>query len=105
MLFNVAWLKKPVEVQSQSDLLSTASLVAWLEKQPASATYDYSHPHACLLAKYFRAHGETHRIGEYHIHGGQYGEGGTKIPLAFYEAVTYPPHTYGAALNRLKAFV
>src|SRR5882672_5942259 len=57
MLFNTAWNKTP-EVQPQSDLLSTASLVAWLEKQPAGNCYSYSSPYYCLLAKYFMDHGK-----------------------------------------------
>lgn len=106
MLFNIAWNKTP-EVKPMDEMLSTANLVAWLEKQPAGESYLYSNPYYCLLGKYFRANGELGlRIGERRIHGGRYGDGScaTNIPPAFYQAVTPRPHTYGAALSRLKAF-
>lgn len=101
MLFNTAWNKTP-EVKSVDEMLSTANLVAWLEKQPAGEAYSYNSPSCCLLAKYFRAHGERNvRVGQYYIEGDRYD--GTRIPSAFYDAVTPQPYTYGAALNRLKA--
>lgn len=34
--------------------LSTESLVAWLEKQPAEGRYDFRNPYNCLLCQYFR---------------------------------------------------
>jgi hypothetical protein len=104
-LFNTAWNKTP-EVKPVAEMLSTTNLAAWLEKQPADEAYDYKNPYACLLVKYFRAHGESVRIGQYQICGGRYGDGlfnATDIPRAFFEAVTHRPHTYGAALKRLKA--
>lgn len=104
MLFNTAW-NKTTEVKLQPELLSTSSLVAWLEKQPASQGYDYNSPHSCLLAKYFYAHGERDvRIGQFYIDHLRDDEIAA-IPPEFYEAVTPTPHTYGAALKRLKAFV
>lgn len=102
MLFNTAWLNRP----DKSDMLSTTNLVEWLEKQPAGGTYDYGSPYSCLLAKYFYNHGHRNvRIGTSCIMGDGYGDGlgATRIPTAFYTAVTPKPHTYGAALKRLKA--
>ena len=105
MLFNTAWQKKSVEVQPQPDLLSTDSLMAWLEQQPAGEAYAYRDPHRCLLARYFESHGKVGLcIGTYHIHNLN-GEWMTPLSPEFYLAVTPAPHTYGAALSRLRAFV
>ena len=105
MLFNLAWQKKPVEaqpVQPVDDLLSTASLMAWLEKQPASEVYPYENPYRCLLGEYFHAHGDCVVIGQYNMESRRHGT--FRIPSAFFDAVTPKPHTYGAALKRLKDF-
>lgn len=104
MLFNTAWNKTP-EVKPVGDLLSTARLQAWLEKQPAGQYYTYSSPYFCLLANYLKAHGGRDvRVSTHFLVGGPFGSC-TRIPSAFFDAVTPQPHTYGAALKRLKAFV
>lgn len=104
MLFNTAWNKTP-EVQPQSDILSTARLIAWLKKQPADAAYNYDNPSKCLLAQYFNQSGHPEVVlGNHYIH---YFNGGTTValPQAFYAAATYLPHTFGAALRRAKAYL
>ena len=105
MLFNTAWNKNP-EVQPQSDLLSTASLVAWLEKQPVNKIYDYNLPYGCLLARYFREHGHHNPcLGPKYVHCLNGYDGPVVLPPAFHAAATYRPHTYGDALKRAKAYL
>lgn len=107
MLFNTAWQKKSVEVQPQPDLMSTASLVAWLEKKPADKAYSYRTGDSCLLAQYFRESGDRYAtLGHEHVYSGAMGRRVT-LPLAFIAAAGRysPDHTFGGALNRLKAFV
>lgn len=47
MLYDPKW-----EQKTAADPLSLESLIAWLEKQPASATYDYRVLDACLIAQW-----------------------------------------------------
>lgn len=104
MLFNTAWLKKPVEVQPLADLLSTAKLKAWLEKQPINKVYNYGDPMSCLLAQYVEAHGHTGVfVGTHTIRSSWFGKE-LELPRALYTAVTPKPHTYGEALRRLRTF-
>lgn len=51
MLFNQS-TGKP-----KADVLSTASLIAWLEQQIPSDSYRYEDSRHCVLAQYFKAHG------------------------------------------------
>ena len=37
--------------------LSTAALVAWLEKKPAESKYDYTHCYGCCLFQYLQSMG------------------------------------------------
>lgn len=104
MLFNTAWNKTP-EVKPVDEMLSTANLVAWLEKQPADKSYDYESPHHCLLAQYFHQHGYSHaRVGNHFVHWLD-GEKAVGLPRAFHAAATYEPRTFGAALRRAKAYL
>jgi hypothetical protein len=51
MLFNQS-TGKP-----KADVLSTASLIAWLEQQVPSDRYNYEDSRCCVLAQYFKAQG------------------------------------------------
>lgn len=98
MLYNPEWTKL--------DPLSLPALIAWLEKQPAAATYCYSDTGHCLAAQYCK-----------HV-----GIGYSVIPLGWYEACnrtneflyqleniscpfTGERTTFGAALTRAKALL
>lgn len=48
MLYNQDWGAK-------QDVFSLDSLIAWLEKQPPHAHYDYTRPDLCLVAQYGKA--------------------------------------------------
>lgn len=54
MLCDPKWEQK---TETKADPFTLASLIAWLEKQPASAPYSYMSNGQCLLAQYFTAVG------------------------------------------------
>jgi len=104
MLFNTGW-NKSTEEQPKLDVMSTASLVAWLKKQPAIAAYDYYNPNSCLLAQYFRENGHPEAmLGTSYVHDLD-GKRTVALPSAFFAAATHQPHTYGGALKRAKAYL
>jgi hypothetical protein len=55
MLYDKRWEKPEVK----ADPFSLESLIAWLEKQPAQASYDSSCIHHCMLAQWIEAMGVT----------------------------------------------
>ena len=54
MLYNKRWDAK---VETKADPLTLPALIAWLEKQPADAGYNYCQPETCLIAQYLKASG------------------------------------------------
>lgn len=105
MLFNTAWNKQKTEVQPQVDIMSTASLIAWLEKQPTDGTYPFNDPYRCLLAQYLHENGKPWAIlGQFSF----YPDGGwgdhEVLPKAFVKVAAQMPHTFGAALARARAY-
>lgn len=93
MLYDKKWDKKV-------DLFSLPSLIAWLEQQDETETYDPCSPNKCVLGQFAAAMGaknhgrkslqlETKKqFAE--IAFGEWGEG---------------PHTFGAALKRARVFL
>jgi hypothetical protein len=81
---------------------TTADLIAWLEKQPADATYHYSDPEGCVLAQFFRQHHDDETIT---VYGWGYGPPGVKdrsYPRFWAIAANKYPMDFGAALSRLR---
>lgn len=101
----------------KADVLSTASLIAWLEQKPADGSYDYMKPYSCLLAQYFADHGLTNvYVGPGYFVCGEAMFRGDKLPdgweliavgeSSFMTRVTRgrsAEWTYGKALERARA--
>lgn len=51
MLYDPKWN------ETKADPFSLESLIAWLEKQPATTAYDYCDPGHCLVGQYLRDQG------------------------------------------------
>lgn len=101
MLYNKSTGKPVVH-----DVMSTESLVAWLETMPADGTYEYNNCKTpCLQAQYFEAMGTpTRLLGNttvMFLDGIRRGP----IPTAFQVAAAEHPRTFGAALERAKTFL
>lgn len=99
MLYDPKWEKPEIK----ADPFSLESLIAWLEKQPASAGYCYQSNGNCLLAKYFHAAGYPNAMlgGDYvRLHGVRQR---TIISEEFQIIPLREPHTFGAALERARA--
>lgn len=109
----------PTPIETKPDVFSLEGLIAWLEKQPATLTYDYTSPRKCLLSRYlidagfddpviFRLGDMGRRIPEdmhHAAHGGHRHLGGFN-----FSPDRGPWHsdldfawTYGAALSRALA--
>lgn len=93
MLYNPTWNKKP----------SIAGLIAWLETQDQTQTYNWPKVGGCLICKYYDALGindwsSDNRPYYYQTFGDSDGAG------ELYHAVCKTePWTYGAALERARA--
>ena len=97
MLYDKRWDKPEIK----ADPFSLESLIAWLEKQPAEATYNYCEPSQCLLGKYVAANGGEYfgahyQIGDQAQSAMSYGLG----PLG--DIVHGGPWTFGDALDRAR---
>lgn len=93
MLYDPKWEK---QTETKVNPLSLNGLLAWLEKQPADAEYNWSSIHGCLVCNYLRAvTGETHPAMRWDF-GNVIGE--------HYATIASPrPWTNGAALDRARA--
>lgn len=104
MLYDPRW-----EQKTKADPFALHTLIAWMEKRPASEAYKYIDIDGCPLARYFRAQGYT---------GAFCGAAGftytgpwyllwplrrLPIPAAFDNIVSASPRTFGAALERARA--
>jgi hypothetical protein len=98
MLYNTNWEK------THNDVFSLESLIAWLEKQPASQAYDYDCNGHCMLAQYFTAKGfENVLMGSYNFDYGPGWEHSHSLPEVFNDiAVSLEGRTFGAALDRAR---
>lgn len=96
MLYDPKW-----EVQTKPDVFSLESLITWLEKQPAKATYCYLDNGGCMLHQYFAAAG----VDAPWVGGINYKDSANKSHTLSYEFVKISfkdPHTFGAALDRAR---
>jgi hypothetical protein len=93
MLYNKDWEKTHIK----ADPFSLESLIAWLEKQPASTEYDWDDCAVCLVGKYITA-----------ITGDENPSGVTIYAKMFSSLEEYSdvasvrPWTFGAALGRAR---
>ncbi len=97
MLNNTDWQKPKV----QADVFSLGSLIAWLEKMPATRRYCYNDCGRCLHAQYFAAAGKlVEGLGNVTVTFD-----GVVHPISdtFHEIAVGSPWTFGAALDRAKA--
>jgi hypothetical protein len=101
MLYNKSTGKPVVH-----DVMSTESLVAWLETMPADGTYEFSNTRTpCLQAQYFEAMGTpTRLLGNTSV---MFRDGIRRGPIskAFQVTAFNHPRTFGAALERAKTFL
>lgn len=96
MLFDPKW-----EVEVRADPFSLESLIAWLEKQPAGATYDYCDSQACLIAQYLKAQG----VAEFSITSPMLSPDPAIQQFARIANGGRPIDTFGEALERARSAV
>lgn len=99
MLYDPKW-----EVQTKPDVFSLENLIAWLEKQPTTAVYNYVDCGGrCLFGQYMAAHGFPWKmvIGMNILDTG--GDDGFRFKQFVYDRIaTQKPWTFGAALERAR---
>ena len=87
--------------------LTNASLIGWLEQQPAAAEYDYKDNSACPLAQYFIACGyQDPIVGSVsftHGAGNERWHNDAALPAAWVTLPQRSPWTFGAMLERVRA--
>lgn len=94
MLYDPKW-----EVKTKPDVFSLASLIAWLEKQPATNEYCYMDTGLCLLGRYFTAMGFENVL----VGGTTVDHDGIRdapLPEVLQKIAEGFPRTFGAALER-----
>jgi hypothetical protein len=100
MLYDPKWEQ---QAETKADPFSLASLIAWLEQQPAAEMYCYRENGDCLLAQYFIAHGYCNvNMGPLVFFHGPKNEK-ANVPRQFNDIAVGDPHTYGAALERARS--
>lgn len=92
-----------------ADPFSPSSIVAWLEKQPADAAYDYCNPFNCLLCQYFRACGLKCNSVTFNHRFPTLTSGGFVFPM-FLKMISQGADyqecwTFGQALERARAYL
>lgn len=101
MLYDPKW-----EVELKPDMYSLASLITWLETQRPDETYCYLDHGQCLLGQYFKAQGFTdvsiYSNGKWK-HGDMADEY-VRYPDIFNSIALHEPRTFGAALDRARAW-
>jgi hypothetical protein len=100
MLNNVAW-QKPKEVQA--DIFSLDGFIAWLEKQPSNAEYEYEQHDCCLVARYFTEMG-FRKVKVFSNCKFYHAESSVCIhyPASFNEIAIHYPRSFGDALARAR---
>lgn len=95
------FLETKREGEVRADPFSPATLIAWLERQPADSTYDYENTcGACLFGQYMAFHGIPWSLAEY-----------GSFPFDWRCEIAHPgmgPHrisTFGDALKRARKFL
>jgi hypothetical protein len=100
MLYDPKWEQK---TETKTDPMTTAALIAWMEKEKTEARYCFADNGDCLIAKYI-----SHVVGVkvttgYSTWNDGAGQIGT-IPEGWVWDIAKPkPHTYGAAIKRARA--
>lgn len=106
MLYDKRW-----DAKTKADPLSLESLIAWLEKQPATKRYHYADSSGCALHQYFTAQGFkavsvgprffSYRRGTFF--GRLFGLcDRQELPPEFNSAVNCMSQTFGTALDRAR---
>lgn len=100
MLYDPKWDK----TETKADPFSLESLIAWLEKQPAEATYDYGDSRQCMAAQCLRSHGvdESRYVGLSGYALEDFFPGFRAIAIGDADIVS-DGWTFGAALSRARA--
>ena len=90
MLYDPKWQN----TTTKPDVFSLESLIAWLETKPAEREYEWANCDGhCLLSQYLAAHGQ-HPVRDY-----------KKLDVDMRAAIACElPYTFGAALDRARAF-
>jgi hypothetical protein len=91
MLHNPKW-----ESETKPEMFSLESLIAWLETQPASKEYDYFNADKCVLGQWLYAMG-CDFVTDKSL---EMGETSPFDDIAIYGL----PYTFGAALERARAY-
>lgn len=95
MLYDTKWDKPQV------DVMSTTSLIAWLERRDATETYCYYHTGECLLAQYFQEnYPGAMRVSTRYLYPIN-----RPLPDGWNAVAGLAPHTFGAALTRARALL
>ena len=105
MLYDPKWEK----TETKADPFTLEALIAWLEKQPANATYCYTSTGGCLVAQFLLSLGTYTAVGV--DHRGFYNRSPDSrstydpipLPPFFNEVALKNPRTFGAALDRARA--
>lgn len=98
MLYDKRWDAK---VETNVDVLKLETLIAWLEKQPATEKYDYNNCNGrCLYGQYLTHHGVSWKEELKHT---KLGDPRSDFRDYVYEHVACEkPWTFGAALDRAR---
>ena len=98
MLYNPKWSKTKKVTQP-----TLRGFIAWLKKQNPDAEYEHMDPLTCAVGLYARSIGKTYGT----LFGGLLcTHGGVRRLESWDSFIAEPlPHTFGAALERAKAFV
>jgi hypothetical protein len=87
MLYDPKW-----EQETKADPFSLASLIAWLEKQPAETEYSYIDPRFCVIGQWRKAMGAVDVVVSL-----------WNAPMnKFWAIAISQPRTFGAALTRAR---
>lgn len=90
MLYDPKW-----EKQTKPAVRSLAGFIAWLEQQQPDTQYQYTRPDRCAVAQYLKAAGEENYSLKAEAVHEMLGDG---------RIVNSHPETFGAALERARAF-
>lgn len=102
MLNNPQW-QKTLETARAVEF-SREHVIAWLETQPADGAYCYTDTGECLIAKYLTFLGHTRvSVGALGCYNSDR-ISRTQAPRFLYEAAVQSPRTFGAALDRVRAW-
>lgn len=99
MLYDPKW-----EKQTKADPHSLASLIAWLEQQPANGAYCFLDNGGCLMHQYYAAHGfKNFWVGGWTVrHANGEGRELFRLTEEFKGIASDGQHTFGAALKRAR---